>query len=212
MDKLQKQTVAPLKYQNQPEEFLKKMSAFLETLQQVYRSKIADGELKIWKETLKDYSYQEFEKAINELISNPARYELEDGSIQVWRGMPKLTDVVQVMLENREKAYAERERHRKKQEEMEYRRLEKQREEHPEDFFGWPDVVKKAKEMSLEGKKVKIIPKVIENISPILLGLDNGEAERRLKNQIEIAKEIEERIKNAGNKQGEQVFTDDEAV
>lgn len=192
---LQKQTGAQLKYQNQPEEFLKKMSAFLETMQQVYRSKIADGELRIWKETLKDYSYQEFEKAINELISDPPRYELEDGRIQVWRGMPKLSDVVQIMLENREKAYLERERNRKKQEELERKKIEQRREEHPEEFFGWADLVRHAQEIGI-GNIVNVItipPEKKEKISPILLGLDGGVRERELAEQKKI---IEERSRH----------------
>ena len=137
---------------------------------------------------------------MTELVSHPPKYELEDGSIQVWRGMPKLPDVVQVMLENREKAYVAKEQHRRRQEEMEYKRLEKRREEHPEEFFGWPDIVKKAKEMKLETKLWMSMLQDTENVSPILLGADGGARERELARQ---KKEIEAREKNANTERGE---------
>jgi len=96
----------------------------------------------MWRETLKGYSYQEFERAMNRLVSNPPKYELDDGTIQVWRGMPKLPDVIDVMLNFREKdAQAARDRESEKRA-AEFRELENRRQEHPEEFFGMADLAK----------------------------------------------------------------------
>ena len=192
MDKIQKQIDAPLKYQSQPQEFLNKVKTLLETMQHVYRMKLADTEIMLWKETLKNFSYQEILAAINELISNPPRYELEDGRIQVWRGMPKLPDVTQVMLENREKAYLERERRRKREEELELKKQEQYRKEHPEEFFGWKDLKEEfAKLQTTKDRNGVLVPGQVipdkkEYISPILLGLDGGAREKELAEQKRI--------------------------
>jgi hypothetical protein len=98
----------------------------------------------MWRETLKDYSVQEFERAMRALITNPPRYELEDGSIQVWRGMPKLPDVVNVMLDLRDKAVHEARLCEAEKERKEMVALQKRREEHPEEFFSLADVLKAA--------------------------------------------------------------------
>lgn len=136
---IQKQNAAMLTYQRQPEQFLAFIGSFLETSQKLYRVKLPSDELEIWRETLKDYSAGEFEAAMTELITHPPKYQLEDGSIQVWRGMPKLPDVVQVMLDNREKAYQEYRRREYEREKHERERLEKRRQEHPEEFIGWKE-------------------------------------------------------------------------
>jgi len=117
----------------------------MDTLQKVYRTKLPAEELTMWRETLKDYSVQEFERAMSELVSHPPKYELEDGSIQVWRGMPKLPDVVQVMLDQREKVAAEYRRRESERMRLEFAELEKRRAEHPEEFSGLADVLKAAK-------------------------------------------------------------------
>ncbi len=96
----------------------------------------------MWCETLKDYSLQEFDKAVKNLITHPPKYELEDGSIQVWRGMPKLPDVVSVMLENREEEMRKRRLVESERRNQELRQREKRRQEHPEEFFGWEDLLK----------------------------------------------------------------------
>lgn len=93
----------------------------------------------MWRETLKDYSVQEFEAAMRELVTNPPRYELEDGSIQVWRGMPKLPDVVNVMLDTRERIAAEYRRRESERERQRMAELAKRREEHPEEFMSWQE-------------------------------------------------------------------------
>lgn len=136
---IQKQSAATLTFQRQPEQFLAFIGSFLETFQKLYRIKLPADELAIWRETLKDYSAGEFESAMTELITHPPKYQLDDGSIQVWRGMPKLPDVVQVMLDNREKAYQRFREIEYQRELAERARLEKRRAEHPEEFMGWKE-------------------------------------------------------------------------
>lgn len=94
----------------------------------------------MWRETLKDYSVQEFEAAFADLVRHPPKYELEDGSIQVWRGMPKLPDVVNVMLDLRDKAVQDARRREKLRRDQESAEAEKRRAEHPEEFIGMKEL------------------------------------------------------------------------
>lgn len=114
----------------------------MDTLQKVYRTKLPPDELGMWRESLKDFSVQEFDAAVSEMVKHPPRYELEDGTIQVWRGMPKLPDVIQVMLALREKRAAEYRRAQAERDAAHMRELGKLREAHPEKFFGWADFLK----------------------------------------------------------------------
>jgi hypothetical protein len=125
---------------------LDRLGLFLKTLQTVYRTQLAEAELVMWRETLKDYSYQEFERAMNHLIKNPPRYDPGDGQIQVWRGMPKLPDVIDTMLDFQQQAAVEYRRREGARLAAEMRELEKQRKERPGDFFGLADVLKEFKE------------------------------------------------------------------
>ena len=108
--------------------------------------------------------------------------------------MPKLPDVVQVMLKNREKVYAQHEFDRKQREHRELMALEKRRAEHPEEFFGWNDLKKEFDKLQTSkdrnGVSVpgKVMPDAGENISPVLMGLDGGKRERELKEQAEFLK------------------------
>src|SRR6185437_2049049 len=145
MQEIQKATAGPLTFQKQPEKFLAAVGDYMETIQLVYRSKLPAQELELWRETLKDYSYQEFNQAMTHLISNPPKYEFEDGSIQVWRGMPKLPDVVDVMLDFREKAVRDAQKRESDRQTREFAELEKRRAEHPEEFMGWGDFCKRLK-------------------------------------------------------------------
>ena len=133
---LQKATEGPLTFQKQPDLFLAEVGDYLETMQLVYRVKLPARELELWRETLKDYSYQEFNRAMTHLVSNPPKYQLDDGTIQVWRGMPKLPDVVDVMLDLRDKAVQEAEKRESARQAEEDKRLEQRRKEHPEEFIG----------------------------------------------------------------------------
>jgi hypothetical protein len=126
-------------FQKQPQRFLELIGSQLETFQKVYRTKLPADELVMWRETLKDYSVQEFETAFAELVRYPPKYQLEDGSVQVWRGMPKLPDVVNVMLDLRDKAVYEARKRESERRRMEFAALEKRRAEHPEEFMSWGD-------------------------------------------------------------------------
>lgn len=83
---------------------------------------------------------------MNEMVTHPPKYQLEDGSIQVWRGMPKLPDVVQVMLDNRQKAIQEYRRREWERQQEEQARLEQRRQDHPEEFMGWKEFCEMLKE------------------------------------------------------------------
>lgn len=168
MYNLTKQSDEITTFQKQPERFLEQIGSQMVTLQKVYRTKLPSDELEMWRETLKDFSVQEFEKSIMDLVHHPPKYQLEDGSIQVWRGMPKLSDVVQVMLDLRDKAiHAARQRSSEKLRE-EFIQLERRRKEHPEEFFGLADVLKAvaAKGMPLEAKTMPNVRTVWPDIDP----------------------------------------------
>lgn len=141
---IQKRKGETLTFQKQPEQFLTRLGAYLETLQKVYRTKLPVEELALWRDTLKDFSFQEFDAAMKSLVKNPPRYELEDGSVQVWRGMPKLPDVIQVMLEAQEQRAAEYRRQEGERLAAEMRDLERRRRA-GEHFYGLADVLKSVK-------------------------------------------------------------------
>lgn len=73
------------------------------------------------------------------LIANPPKYEI-DGDIQVWRGLPKLPDVLDTMMDFRE---ARAEETRRRQDAAEERRLRKiaiEEAKHPENFIGMAEL------------------------------------------------------------------------
>lgn len=100
----------------------------------------------MWRETLKDFSAQEFEQALAYLVKNPPKYELEDGTIQTWRGMPKLPDVLWAIDEAREQARQQARERESQRRAAEWRELEKRRAEHPEEFMGWGEFIRRLKE------------------------------------------------------------------
>jgi len=146
---IQKQTAVTLTFQRQPEAFLTQVGTYLETMQKVYRTKLPADELDIWAETLKDYSFQEFDQAMKHLVANPPKYELEDGTIQVWRGMQKLPDVVDVMLDFREQAVLDARKREHELRRKEFAILEKRRAEHPEEFIGMHELQKIAQSLEV---------------------------------------------------------------
>lgn len=187
---LQKQTSVALTFAKQPVEFVTELSQLLVTLQDAYRSKLSEAEQQLWMGTLSEgeekFSMQEINAAVTEMIKNPPLYEVPgpDGPLtQKWRGMPKLPDLIETMLSLRSKrvhaAWLQRDEERKE----EQRRLEKRREEHPEEFFGWDDVIRTFTEIKPEadltsdrngalvpGKTME--PVSIEPVSPVLLNDD----------------------------------------
>lgn len=145
-DKLAKRNAETLTFQRQPQEFLAQLGSRMDTLQKVYRTKLPPDELVVWRESLKEFSVQEFDAAVTEMVKHPPRYELDDGTIQVWRGMPKLPDVIQTMLVLREQRAAEYRRQEAAIEAAKMRELGRLREAHPEKFFGWADFLKEWRE------------------------------------------------------------------
>lgn len=182
---IQKAIGGPLTFQKQPEKFLAEVGSYMETIQLVYRSKLPSQELELWRETLKDYSYQEFNQAMTHLISNPPKYELEDGSIQVWRGMPKLPDVVDVMLDLREKAVQEARKRESDRQSREFAELEKRRAAHPEEFMGWGDFVKRVTEEQpeLAAKAGLPKPKPMPNVKTVWPDIDPDRNRAKLEKQ-----------------------------
>jgi hypothetical protein len=89
---------------NAPREFLVRLGVLLTTFQLAYRTTLPDAELRLWRETLEGYSITEIESALSELLRCPPKQQLDDGTIQVWRGMPKLPDVIETIFAMRETA------------------------------------------------------------------------------------------------------------
>lgn len=146
---LQKQTSEALTFVNQPGEFLTQLERLLVTLQDAYRSKLSDAEQQLWILTLTEgeekFSMEEVHRAVTEMIKNPPLFEVPgpDGPItQKWRGMPKLPDLIETMLDLRSKRAREERTERQEREQEEWRELEKRRMEHPEEFFGMGDLAK----------------------------------------------------------------------
>lgn len=86
---------------------------------------------------------------MTEMIKNPPLYEVAgpDGPVtQKWRGMPKLPDLIETMLSLRTKKSHEAYRQREDKQRVEQRELEQRRDAHPEEFFGWADVLEAIKE------------------------------------------------------------------
>jgi hypothetical protein len=204
---LQKQTNAALTFELQPDEFLQQLEAFLVTIQDAYRSKLSDAEQQLWIRGLcqgqEKFSMQEMVAALDEMVRNPPLYEVPgpDGPItQKWRGMPKLPDLMETMLSLRSKSAREAYRRREEEQRQEQQRLEQRRTEHPEEFFGWNDLVKTFKEKlpelktargwdGVEAPAICCMPEVlvspvgggsdeVEPISPVLLNDDL--AQRRI--------------------------------
>jgi len=154
-------------------------------MQKVYRTKLPADELAIWAETLKDYSFQEFDRAMKHLVANPPKYELEDGTIQVWRGMPKLPDVIDVMLDLREQAVQEARKRESERESREFAELEKRRAEHPEEFIGMKELAEIAAKLQGGAKRIPNVKTVWPDIDPE-------------KNAAKLKKQAEEIMAKAG--------------
>jgi hypothetical protein len=153
---LQRQTEKPLTFGRQPEEFLTQLGCFMETMQDAYRQKLSEAEQVLWRETLMHgedrFSIQELHAALAQVVRNPPLMTVDgpDGPVsQAWRGMPKLPDLVDVMLRLREERADAAEAERKRQRDEEFERLKKRRAEHPEEFFGFADVLKTAQERGI---------------------------------------------------------------
>lgn len=200
MEALQKPTSAALTFESQPEAFLTKLEAFLLTIQDAYRSKLSEAEQQLWIRGLcqgqEKFSMQEMLAALDEMARNPPLYEVPgpDGPVtQKWRGMPKLPDLIETMLALRSRRAREAYRQREEQQREEQQRLEQRRAEHPEEFFGWGDVVKAFEEIKPEAdltidRNGAMVPgKTMEPASKVLMS--DEEANRRreqMKADLEI--------------------------
>jgi hypothetical protein len=100
------------------------------------------------------------------LISNPPKYELEDGTIQVWRGMPKLPDVVDVMLNLREEAVQDARKRESDRQTKEFAELEKRRAAHPEEFIGMKELAEIANKLQVGVKRMPNVRTVWPDIDP----------------------------------------------
>jgi len=118
------------------------LGTFLTTLQAAYRTNLPEPELRLWRETLKPYSIGEITAAMEHLMLNPPKYDAGDGTMQAWRGMPKLPDVLETIWDQREKRAQDARRRKQEEQAREMRELEQRRREHPEEFFGMADLVK----------------------------------------------------------------------
>lgn len=115
------------------------------------------------------------------LVKNPPKYQLEDGSVEIWRGMPKLPDVVGAILANREKAQQDYRKRKEEELEREMAALAQRRKEHPEEFIGIKEIIDEAQK-----RFPKLFPMPSVENSAILQGLDGGERERELEKQKNI--------------------------
>lgn len=157
---IQKQTSAALIFARQPQQFLTQLEELLVTLQDAYRSKLSAAEQQLWVTTLtmgeEGFSMQEVHAAVTEMIKNPPLFEVPgpNGPVtQKWRGMPKLPDLIETMLDLRSRRVGEARREAEQKRQEEWREMEQRRQEHPEEFFGWADVVKFLKEQGLPRTK-----------------------------------------------------------
>lgn len=106
---IQKLNSAALKFANQPEEFLTQLGCFMETIQQAYRSRLADAEQILWRDTLchspEQFTMHEVNDAMKDLIEHPPLQRIEGGDgwiTQPYIGIPKLPDFIYRMLARRE--------------------------------------------------------------------------------------------------------------
>lgn len=77
--------------------------------------------------------------ALDEMVKNPPLYEIPgpDGPItQKWRGMPKVTDMIETMISLRDEQKRDAVRQRQEKERQEWKQMEERRRKHPEEFFG----------------------------------------------------------------------------
>jgi hypothetical protein len=129
-------------------------------LQDSYREKLSDAELRMWVGTMQDgYSLEEFDLAIKELIKHPPRYRDASGEVQTWNKMPMLPEVIETIWRVRERNAAAVQELEWRTQESELKRLDSERAEHPERFLGLGDFPAILKEAQAAAKKVVSIRK-----------------------------------------------------
>lgn len=135
-----KQTSEQLTFGRAPEEFTRELLERLITLQDAFRTKVAETELDLWVQTLGSAgaSIGEIDEAIKEYFLHPPKQQLSDGTIQDWRGMPMVQDIVKEVgkaQKRRDDAaiadYQQREKERTGREDAEWKAYA---EAHPDEY------------------------------------------------------------------------------
>lgn len=187
----------PLTFQRKPEEFSARVSSYLETMQHAYGEEISEPELVLWRETLRDgVSFQELDAAFKVLIKHPPKYTGPDGSLQVWRKMPRLPDVMQTIWELREQATANNKALGEEVKQEEWKRLARRRAEHPEEFItSFTDLLREVMEkrpnfsVSQDRNGAKVPGKIMAAIEVELTGAQLADRMEMLKQQAAMLKE-----------------------
>jgi len=102
---------------------------------------MGDLEYQDWKQILTPYPVGEIAAALNRLMTKPPEHDGEE-----YRGRPSLVDVTRTIAILRDEARVEERERERVEKDQAQERMAKRREEHPEEFFGWPDVLKAAQE------------------------------------------------------------------
>jgi len=196
------------------------LPTLLATLQESYRTLLSELEHQLWMESLRDYEYPEIEAAVMEMMKYPPKYTLEDGSIQVWRGMPKLPDVLQTILARREeaqrKALVAREQQKRQDEARELDDLKK-RKAAGEKFWTLEEIAKEFFEkhpptQAKPGSVQAVVEKHFQEHSPEEVvakaerlrsqGVSDEQWEQRKAVLRRQAEEIERKLRNANEEAG----------
>lgn len=107
-----------------------------------------------WRETLNLYPLNEIQGALNYIMQNPQKRDGEE-----YRGRPSLVDVTRTIAIIREDRASERMRNEGKRITDEMRKLQADRDAHPEKYFGVYDLAKAVNELG-EKKVMKPMPEV----------------------------------------------------
>lgn len=135
---------------------------------------------------------QEIHAAMTHMIKNPPLFQVDgpDGPVtQKWRGMPKLPDLIETMLDLREQRSRAALKAQEDAREQEFKKLQKERDEHPERFMTFAEVIAKVKQERPEllagsapdknGVEVPLAMPALEKISPVLIS--DEAASRRIR-------------------------------
>ena len=115
-----------------------------------------------WVETLAGCPIPKILAALDRLMKQPPVHNGEE-----YRGRPGLVDVTRTMDILREEEQARIKLVTEENRRLEQRELEERRRQHPEEFFGWHDVLKAAAEMVPKSQEpLKAMP--VEPVSPVL--------------------------------------------
>ena len=140
---------------------------------------MGDLEYLDWKESLRSCPLEKIQAALDRIATVPPKTEHGE-----YRGRPTLIDVLRTMDILAEEGAAEFRRQQAETSRRDWRRMEKRRQEHPEEFFGLADVLKAANVVSVD-QAAKPMP-AVRTIFP---DIDPGKNAEKLKQQAEIVKQ-----------------------